>query len=300
VLKVLYSLSWGSYPLAASHRMEIALALVSALLFALGSVLAQRAALGEARAGPSSSLLLRMARRPLWLAGTAADALGFVAQAGALGAGRLAVVQPLLVTAVVFALPLGVWLTEQRLHRNEVVAAALVVIALGGFLLIATPSGGRGDAPVSAWLIAILACAVACAPLAALGRAGPARRRAALLGTSTGILFALSAALTKAVVDRLGGGVLHVVAGWELYALILVGYVSMTLNQLALATGALAAAVATSTALDPIVSVILGLTVFDEALHASGPRAAGTVGCLVAALGGMVVLARQQSDSVAA
>jgi hypothetical protein len=74
--------------------VEIALALVSALLFALGSVLQQKAGLQDPTDGPSSGVLLRVARRPLWLAGTAGDGLGFVAQAAALGNGRLAVSSP--------------------------------------------------------------------------------------------------------------------------------------------------------------------------------------------------------------
>lgn len=278
--------------------MEIVLALVSALLFAMGSVLQQKAALDEPPLGSSSGLLLQMARRPVWLAGIASDGLGFVAQAAALGTGSLAVVQPLLVTSVVFALPLGVWLTGQQLRRSEVGAAVLVVIALAGFLVIAQPSGGRNEAPLTDWLIAAGACAAVCVPLVLLAREGPPRHRAALLGTATGILFALSAALTKAVVDELHVGVLHVIESWELYALIGVGYASMTLNQLALDTGALAAAVATSASLDPITSVVLGLTLFDEVLHANLLQAVGTIAALGLALAGMMVLARKQVQSV--
>ena len=50
--------------------MDVVLALAAALLFALGSVLQQKAGLDEpdATTGSSSGLLLRMARRPVWLA----------------------------------------------------------------------------------------------------------------------------------------------------------------------------------------------------------------------------------------
>jgi drug/metabolite transporter (DMT)-like permease len=277
--------------------VEIVLALASALLFALGSVLQQRAGLDAPFAGASSRLLLRMARRPVWLAGIAADGLGFVAQAAALRIGRLAVVQPLLVASVVFALPLGVRLSGQTVRRGDVAAAALVVVALVGFLTIATPSGGTGEAPVSDWLIVASVCGAVCVPLVLLGRRGRAPRRAALLGSATGILFALSAALTKAVVDELHSGIVHVLGSWELYALAGVGYASMTLNQLALNTGALAATIATSTALDPIVSVVLGLTLFHESLHATSLQAAGTLSALIAALLGMAVLARSQAHT---
>jgi drug/metabolite transporter (DMT)-like permease len=269
------------------------------MLFALGTVLQQRAGVSEPSAGAPAGLVLRMARRPAWLAGIASDGLGFVAQAAALGTGRLAVVQPLLVASVVFALPLGVRLSGQRVTRGEVAAAALVVVSLVGFLLIARPSGGRSEAPLSDWLVVVVICAAVCAPLALLARRGPAPRRAALLGTGAGVLFALSAALTKAVVDELHAGLVHVIGSWELYALAGVGYASMTLNQLALNTGALAATMATSTAGDPIVSVVLGLALFHESLHLTGLRAIGTLSALAVALLGMAVLAGSQEHTPA-
>jgi drug/metabolite transporter (DMT)-like permease len=277
--------------------VEIVLSLVSAMLFALGTVLQQRAGVSAPSEGAHSGLLLRMARRPAWLAGIVSDGLGFIAQAAALGIGRLAVVQPLLVISLVFALPLGVRFSGQRVHRGEVAAAVLVVVGLAAFLTLARPAGGRTEAPLSDWLLVGAACAAACAPLALLGRHGPAPRRAAWLGTCAGILFALTAALTKAVVDDLHLGLIHVITSWELYALAGVGYVSMTLNQLALNTGALAATLGTSTAADPVVSVLLGLILFRESLHVSGLGALGTVVALALVLVGVAVLARAQEQS---
>lgn len=277
--------------------MDVVLALVAALLFALGTVLQQRAGLEEPSEGASSGLLLRMARRPVWLAGIAADGLGFIAQATALGIGRLAVVQPLLVASVVFALPLGARFSGQRIRRVDIAAAALVVAALAAFLLIAEPNGGSDDAPLSEWLIAGGACALVCVPLVLLGRSGPPPRRAAMLGIATGILFALSAALTKVVVDQLDEGVFEIFLSWHLYALVAVGYASMTLNQLALNTGSLAPAVATSLSFDPITSVILGVTLLDESLRTTTLEGIGLVIALVAALAGMTILARSQSQA---
>jgi len=278
--------------------VDVVLALVAALLFALGTVLQQRAGLEAPSEGASSGLLLRMAKRPVWLAGIAADGLGFLAQAAALGIGRLAVVQPLLVASVVFALPLGARLTGQRVRRADVGAAVLVVAALVAFLTIADPSGGRDDAPLGEWLIAGGACVLICVPLVLLGRGrGSAPRRAAALGIATGILFALSAALTKVVVDDLDEGILEIFVSWHLYALLVVGYASMTLNQLALNTGALAPAVATSMAFDPIASVVLGVTLLEESLNTSPLEAVGTALALAAALVGMAILARSQAET---
>lgn len=281
--------------------MEIVLALAAALLFALGTVLQQKAGLDEPEtaAGSSGGLLLRMARRPVWLAGIAADGLGFVAQAIALTIGRLAVVQPLLVSSVVFALPLGARFTGQRVRRIDVAAAAVVTAALAIFLIVADPSGGRDDAPFGEWLIAggVLGGLAALLVLAARN-AGPAAK-AALLGIATGLLFGLSAALTKTVGDQFAEGPLTIFADWHTYALLVVGYASMTLSQLSLQTGVLAPAIATSMAFDPIASVVLGTTLLQESLHTTTLGAVAAVAALLAALGGLAVLARTQEGAVA-
>jgi drug/metabolite transporter (DMT)-like permease len=276
--------------------MDIALALAAALLFALGTVLQQRAGLEAPVEGSSSGLLVQMAKRPVWLLGILADAFGFIAQAAALGFGRLAVVQPLLVASVVFALPLGARLTGQRVKPVDVGAAFLVTAALVAFLTFADPSGGRADAPLGDWLIAIGACLAVCAPLVIAGRSGTPPRRAALLGIATGVLFALSAALTKAVVDELDDGIFTIFATWHLYGLVVIGYASMTLNQMALNTGALAPAVATSMAFDPITSVVLGVVLLGESLNVGALDVAVSLLALVAAGVGMAVLSRQQSE----
>ena len=61
-------------------------------------------------------LITRLIRRPVWLIGTAADTLGYVAQAAALAFGSLVLVQPLLATSLLFALPLGAWWAKRRLR----------------------------------------------------------------------------------------------------------------------------------------------------------------------------------------
>ena len=71
---------------------------------------------------------------------------------------------------------------------------------------------------------------------------------------AAGILFGLSAALTKATVDQLDEGIFHVFITWHLYALIAVGYAGMTLSQIALQTGVLAPAIATFSILDAVTS----------------------------------------------
>jgi hypothetical protein len=83
--------------------MAAALALVAAFLFAVAAALQQKGALNLptiSLQNPSS--LLRLAGQTTWLVGTLALLIGYLFQAGALDRGRLAIIQPLLVTTVVF------------------------------------------------------------------------------------------------------------------------------------------------------------------------------------------------------
>ena len=171
------------------------IALAAALLFALGTVLQQRVAAatpsGEAaRAG----FLLRLARRPLWLSGIAADGAGFVLHAAALAIGGLVVVQPVLATTVVFCLPLAAALEHRRIRARELAAAAAVTAGLACFLVVAMPSGGRVDATAAGWAASFAIAGLVSGALvaAARGRAAPrrpcssARRPACCSGSAPG------------------------------------------------------------------------------------------------------------------
>jgi drug/metabolite transporter (DMT)-like permease len=277
--------------------MEIVLALVAALLFALGTVLQQKAGLDEPTEGDASGLLIQMAKRPVWLAGIAADALGFVAQAIALTIGRLAVVQPLLVASVVFALPLGARLTGQKVRALDVGAAVVVTIALAVFLIVADPTGGRDDAPFGDWVVALGICFAASALLVLAARPMGAGKKAALLGAAAGIGFGVSAALTKTVGDQFTDAPLEIFVHWHVYALCAVGYASLTISQLSLQTGKLAPAIATAMAFDPLASVVLGVTLLEESLHTSTAGSIAACAALAAAIGGLAVLARREEGS---
>jgi drug/metabolite transporter (DMT)-like permease len=277
--------------------MDVVLALAAALCFSLGTVLqGQVAATASEEEARQAGFLLRLARRPRWLAGIAADAVGFVGQAVALAIGRLVVVQPLLATSVVFSLPLGAKLGGRRVARRDMVAALAVTAGLGIFLVVADPSGGREDATAAAWIVAFAATALLCAALALAARGRPPARRAGLIGAAAGILFGLSAALTKATVERLDDGVLEVLLDWHLYALIAVGYASMSLSQSSLQTGALAPSVATQMSLDPIASLLLGIFAFDETVHEDTAGLIAALAAFAVMIVGIVALAAAEQE----
>ena len=277
--------------------MDIALALAAALFFALGTVLqSQVASQASEDEAHSAGFLVQLARKPRWLAGIAANGLGFVAQAWALAIGRLVVVQPLLATSVVFALPLGAIWAGRRISVRDIVAAVAVAAGLGAFLVIANPSGGVDDANTTEWIVSFAVCGGLSLALVLGARGRSPARRAALLGTAAGILYGLTAGLTKATVEQFDDGVLTVFENWQLYALVVVGWVSMTLGQRSLQTGALAPAMATQMSLDPITSVVLGTLAFEETIHETAITAVLALAAFAVMIAGLVVLALSQRD----
>jgi drug/metabolite transporter (DMT)-like permease len=276
--------------------LSIILALVAAFLFAVGTVFQQKGAMEESEeAAQSAGFLLTLARKPVWLFGVVMSGLGFAAQAAALGVGRLVVVQPLLVTSIVFALPFGARYTGQRVGKREIIGAVAVTAGIAAFLVISDPSEGRDDAPVVEWLIAggILGAMTIVLVLASRGRRPGLK--AAFLGTAAGILFGLISALTKSTVDRLEDGIVHVVADWHLWVLIAVSVAAFTILQSALQAGALAPALACLMAFETVAGGAIGVVLFEEQLNSSAGAIVGEVAVLLVALAGLILLAQSES-----
>ena len=271
--------------------MASVLALAAAFLFALAAALQQKGALNL----PTISLkepgsLLRLAGQTMWLAGTAALLVGYVLQAAALDRGRLAIIQPLLVMTIVFALPLGYVLTGQHVGRRELVGAAVIVVGLAAFALFGDPAGGRENAPGSEWAVAIAVLGAICVVLLMFGGRGGLTMKAAVYGTVAGILFGLSAALTKPTMEFLHDGVDVLLSNWEPYALAIAGVLGFVLQQVSLGTGRLAPSVATVSVVNPIVGVLLGILIFDERFSRPTWHVVVAILSLLLALGGAVLI----------
>jgi drug/metabolite transporter (DMT)-like permease len=271
-------------------------ALAAALLYAVASVMQQRAAarapLDEAL---KLSLLGRLARSRLWLVGIAADVAGYVMQFLALQHGSLVLVQPLLVCGLLFALPLGAGLRGARLNGIDWAAAVAVCAGLLLFLVQAggAQTQGRPDAVAWALMLAVSAAVMGVLILGARGR--PRNQRAALMSAAAGVIYGVSAAFTKTTGHNLTLGVGHVLVSWEAWMLVVTGVIGLVIAQSAFQAGTLAAALPPMTVIDPVVSVVIGAVAFDETLPATvGATALEVIGLVVMAAG-VFVLARAKA-----
>src|SRR5215471_12438220 len=243
------------------------LALAAALCFAVAATLQQKGALLLGIAPDNVRSFARLAKERWWLTGTVALLVGYVFQAIALDHGRLSIIQPLLVSTVVFALPLGYFLTAQHVGRREILGAGMVVAGLAIYAEVGDPAGGNDNAPNGEWAVAIAVVVAFCFGVLAYGRrGGGAARLAATDGVVSGVLFGLSACLVKPTVEMLHGGVSVVLSHWEFYAMAAAGILAFVLQQISLSRGLLATSVATVSTANPIVSVAIGVLLFDERL----------------------------------
>ena len=269
------------------------LAIVAAVAFALAATLWQRAsvALGVETLGAGS--LVRLLGSGVWLLGLVAQVVGVLLQAAALDRGRVAIIQPLLVTTIIWAMPLGYFLTNQVITRRHVAGAGVVVAGLAVFASVGDPAAGVDDAPGSTWLAAILVLAAVCAALMLFAGRGGLGLKAAVLGTTAGVLYGLSATLMKPVVENLHDvGLTGLLESWEFWVMAGAGLVGFYIQQLSLATGRLVASVATVSVANPVVSVLLGALILQERLdHTPAWHAVVAVGGLAGALFGAILIA---------
>jgi drug/metabolite transporter (DMT)-like permease len=263
------------------------LAIVAALLFALGTVLQQKGTLSTEASEGDPHFLLQILRRPVWLTGAVLMASGWVLQAMALDRASLLVVQSLTALSLVIALPLGALLTEQHIGRRELGGALLTSVGIIFFIAAGQPQGGTSHPSATSWWIACVSIGVLVAALVGLGARFSGAARALTFGAASGLGFGLQAAVTKTFVTEVGSGILALLSGWSAWVLILSALTGFALQQSALKTGVLAPAMASANSVTLFTSVVLGLTVYGERISkgGTGHSSSAFLGLIVAIVG---------------
>lgn len=272
--------------------LAAALALAGSGCYAVATVTQQSVAhrLPSQRAF-DPAVLIRLARKPLWLAGLAAVIAGFALQAAALGLGRLVVIEPVLATGLLFALALAARRDRRALMLAEWAAMLAVVGGLAVFLAVGQPSGGQRTASAVVLGLATGATAVLiglCTIVA--GRfSGP--HRALMFGVGGGVAAGTTDALIKSVTVLAAGHLLGVFADARLYLLIVVGLLTYTIQQNGYRAAALAAFLPAFAVLEPVTGSLLGLVIYHEQLSDGPGQVVVELAACVAAVWGIARLA---------
>ena len=278
-----------------SMAVAVVAAIAAAFCFGAAGVLQQAAThrIPE-RPALSPAILVDLIAIPSFGLGVLLGAAGFALQVTALSFGALIVVQPLLVTGVLFYLLIAARIRRVHPDPGLVLGVLITLAGLSAFLVVARPSGGGGqiagqDAlPLGIGLVVVV---LFCVMLASRMRS---ERRTLPLAGATAVCYGVTAGLVRSLTTS--GLDSSVWRQWELYAVVIVGPAGFLLNQNAFQKGTVGSvALGIITVGDPLVSIAVGVLWLGEVLTAGAAAIVGevvAVGVLVA--GVFVVCARAQ------
>lgn len=280
-----------------SASIAVPAALAAAGSFGLAAALQHRQAqLTPAASAVSPRLLMRLAGRPLWLAGIGLAAAAFGLQALALSYGPLALVAPIVATDLLFALPIAARWSGRPFRPAQWAACALTAGAVGAFLAASPPAPGRSDGPASRWLLACAAMVLTCLVAAAAGSLAGGAARAGMLAAAAGVTAGLAAAVTlsfsRLVADA---GFLPALGHWQPWALAGLGTTELLLSQGAYQASSLTASLPIIDTVEPVSGVVFGVLIFGERLATSGSGMAVQAVAGIAAIVGIALLSGRAS-----
>ncbi|MBY8880848.1 DMT family transporter [Actinacidiphila acidipaludis] len=229
----------------------------------------QREAASTLKQGGGLHFLLMLMRRPAWTIGVLGVMGAALFQALALLNGPIALVQPLFVLELPFALMIVGRLLHRSIPAEGWYGVGAVVAGLGVLLASAAPHGGGAQAPLSRWIPALVVCygLMGAAVVVARTRCSP-QLRAVALGAAAAVGNATTAALLKSATTTFSDhGIGAFLSAWQTYGFAITGIAAVLLLENALQAGPLAASQPALTIGDALVSLVLGVTVFQETVR---------------------------------
>jgi hypothetical protein len=276
-------------------------AIGSALGFAISSSLQHQAAgsVPTFEAGRPLRFLWNLCLQPMWLIGQALAACSFVLHAWALHLGALAVVQPIVVSGMVFAVPLRAAMNHRAPSSREIKAVTLTAVGLAVFLIVSNPAVGDDD--VKQGVVAIITGAgivVAATCTYVASRMSARRHQALFMGITAGTLFGVVAGLVKLSIGEFSDdGLAGMASSWATWTLLVLGAWGVSTNLRAYQVADLSASLPVLSIVNVGVALVTGLVAFHE-IPAHTPLAVvGQLAAFVAIVIGLRTLAQLTDEA---
>ncbi len=271
----------------------LTLALLAAIAGAFAAVFQSRGARSITPAPPNViRLLRRLLRTPIWLLGAAFAGLSGLFHAIALRHGSLIEVESIMVTSLLFALGLGIIVSNSRVAVRDWLGAIATIVGLVTFLLFADPQDGDYSIPVRTAIIGVVVFLGVIAALVTVARRSDAPNvRAALFGTAAAVSLGAAAVMLKVIDSNLAEQDPIATFLPALAFLGLCELAALLLQQVAFRQGSLAAALAPFVGGNPLVAGAVGIVVFGERFHHSPIDLLGSLAGIGLVIAGIVVLA---------
>jgi uncharacterized membrane protein YidH (DUF202 family) len=270
----------------------------AAAAFGAGSSLQHRAASGVPRAHASvMNLVLKLLRRPSWLLGLALSGAAFALHVAALRQGSLTLIQPIVVSNIVFAVFVRAALDRRLPPPKEIYWAIATWAGLSLFIAaLETRTALHATNPHAAEVLVVSGVVLTAAAAWCAHRTRSAARRGFLLAAAAGVLYGLTAGLIKIVIIQASSGPAGVLQHWSFWMVLVLGANALLLSQRAFHAARLSITVPILNSVDVLVAIAFGITVFGERIFSSPAQlVAELVGLLVMGVG-VWQLARLEED----
>ena len=205
----------------------------------------------------------------LFLSGMSLQVLAFIMQAIALSDAPLVVVEPLLITDLLFLLLIIHFKLHVITTARDWVGALAMIFGMSGFFLAAQPRGGQVKYTLTPWIIVLVSSLILILILLYVVRSvSSPKLRAGFGAGAASITFAINAALTKLSLNLWHShGLWYLFMNWPLYVLAISGFGSIYLMQLAFSSGPLVIAQPVMEVTEPTLSVIIGIVIFGDSIR---------------------------------
>ncbi|MCM3696588.1 DMT family transporter [Microbacterium oleivorans] len=215
--------------------------------------------------GLTGGQLLRLLRRPSWVLGTVMLGLAILCQLAALSFAPLILVQPIGAISLVITTLLNARVSGHKPTRRSITSIALCV---GGiFIFVTVAALYATERPISdpqlltvLWIL--LGVVVVLSVLWVTLRK---RMRALFYIVAAGIVYGFVATLAKVVINRISNGDFEWLTVLCIVALLAGTAMGAYFVQTAYSSGPPDLVIAGLTVIDPIVAIVIGLAVLDEA-----------------------------------
>ena len=282
-----------------SMAIGIPMALIGAVLLAFGAQFqsrglnkVERITGQSAGSGLSIRHVLSLLKRPSWVMGTLLLGLAVVFQIGSLSFAPLIVVQPIGVVALVITATINARMSRVDIGRRARVSLAMCVVGIVAFVTIAAFSATNREVTDVKLVTILIAFSVVLVAAVVMFLAVRHRRVALFYIVGAGVLYGFVVTFAKSVIGRLQQGEFEWLT-WLCVAALLIGaLLGMVFVQNAYSSGPPDLVVAGLTVIDPLVAVLIGIIVLNEAADAAWWAVALWALSAVVAVIGVLGLAR--------
>ncbi|MER6990418.1 DMT family transporter [Saccharopolyspora hirsuta] len=242
-------------------------------------------------------MFFELVRKPIWVLSILTVIVGLSLQVVALAFGPLVLVQPLLVTSVLFGAAFAAWMAHRKMDLVLALGGLACVGGLSAFLVLARPSGQGSEFTGASILPLALALGLLVLVSLAASRI-PGEAGVIGMAVATGVLYGVTAGLIKVVAGQFRtGGLAEPFQHWTLYAVCVIGPMGFLLSQQTFQRGRLMSpALAVITTVDPLVAAAIGVSWLGERIESSPAILTGEVVSAVVIVIGIAVLTRRSEQ----